>query len=107
MHFEMGRCGTLTAMSKGLGVTQKAILGELIRATVRDENHLGPVTVMDLSRAIGRSDRQIRTAVRALEKRGLVNVMQCNWDTGISLVAYLCYEMRERMGRRYGWEYDL
>lgn len=94
-------------MSKGLGVTQRAILRELISATIRDEHHLGARSVMELAHALGRGDRQIRAAIRALQNRGLVEAFHCKGPTGISLVAYPCYELQMRLAVRYGWDLTL
>lgn len=63
-------------MSRGLGTTQRAILAAL-HAT--EDNWL---SIADLAEQIDRSDRQVRTAVRALEHRGHVAVTrECvSWD---------------------------
>jgi hypothetical protein len=55
-------------MSRGLGTAQRGILGALADA-VRDY-----MTVPELAQATGRSERQVRAAVRALEGRALVVV---------------------------------
>jgi hypothetical protein len=68
--------GTLTGMGRGIGKTQQAILAELTALT----DHGWPsgwdkkLDIAELVKRIGRSDRQIRTAVRSLERRGLVAV---------------------------------
>ncbi len=53
-------------MSRGLGTAQLGILGALADAA-RDY-----MTVPELAQATGRSERQVRAAVRALEGRALV-----------------------------------
>src|ERR1700758_2428553 len=52
-------------MSKGIGKTQQAILDAL-------EQSGGTLTVVQLAERLGASPRQLRTAARSLEGRGLV-----------------------------------
>src|SRR5260370_2600282 len=60
--------GTLRTMSRGLGQAQRTIL-----ATLADDADYA-LTTANLAERLGRSQRQIRTAVDALERRGLVVV---------------------------------
>jgi DNA-binding transcriptional ArsR family regulator len=55
-------------MSRGIGGTQRAILDTL--ESVAEQFRW--LTIADLAERLGRSDRQIRSAVRSLEGRGLV-----------------------------------
>lgn len=70
-------------MSRGLGVTQRAILD-----TLRDDEHVW-LTIAGLAQRLERTPRQILTAVRALEKRGLVVVTtEClGWNHGTGRLA--------------------
>ena len=54
-------------MGRGVGKTQQTILDQLV-----GEQEFLALTVTELAQRVGASDRQIRTAVRALERRGLV-----------------------------------
>jgi DNA-binding transcriptional ArsR family regulator len=73
------------SMGSGIGKTQQRILDALGSApwhgTLAGDEHGGMIagpperdgmTVMQLAERVGVSDRQVRTAVRALERRGLV-----------------------------------
>ncbi|MBW4780490.1 winged helix-turn-helix domain-containing protein [Rhodococcus fascians] len=53
-------------MSRGLGTAQRRILAEL------DKDRFGRGTAPELAQALGMNDRQVRTALRSLERRGLV-----------------------------------
>jgi DNA-binding transcriptional ArsR family regulator len=55
-------------MSRGIGATQRRILDAL------GQSESVALTVAELGAALGASQRQIRTAVRSLEARGLVAV---------------------------------
>lgn len=71
-------------MSRGLGVTQRAIL-DLLRGT----EHIW-LTIAELAEQLERSPRQILTAVRALERRELVVVTsEClGWNAGTGRLAW-------------------
>lgn len=53
-------------MSRGLGTTQQAILRTLA------EHEYSALSVAELAERVGRSPRQVRTAVHALARRGAV-----------------------------------
>jgi hypothetical protein len=55
-------------MSRGVGATQRRML-DVLKAHDRWD-----MTTYDLAQALGISQRQVRTAVRSLESRGLVEV---------------------------------
>ncbi|NYI78736.1 hypothetical protein [Nocardioides panzhihuensis] len=65
-------------MGRGLGPTQRALLEYLDEAETREAppGRVAPafVTVAELSEVVGRSNRQVLTAIRALEARDLVKV---------------------------------
>ena len=61
-------------MGRGLGTTQRAILGELDKLPI--ESWPRGIPVVDLAEALGCSDSQVRTAVYAMQGRGLVTVVK-------------------------------
>ena len=61
-------------VGRGLGTTQRAIMGELAKLPIEAWPRGIPVVV--LAERLGCSDRQIRRAVHSLEARGLVVVVR-------------------------------
>ena len=57
-------------MSRGLGTTQRGIIAELMKLPIESWPRGIPVVV--LAERLGCSDRQVRTAVYSLQRRGLV-----------------------------------
>jgi hypothetical protein len=57
-------------VSRGIGTTQRAILGELAKQPI--EAWPQPIPVVELAQRLGCSDRQIRRAVHSLAERVLV-----------------------------------
>ena len=61
-------------MSRGIGKTQRAILGELLKLPI--EAWPRGLPVVELAGRLGCSDRQIRRAVYALAERSLVALVK-------------------------------
>jgi hypothetical protein len=61
-------------MSRGLGATQRGILGELAKLPI--EAYPGGIPVVKLAERLGCIDRQVRRAAYSLAERGLVALVK-------------------------------
>lgn len=61
-------------MSTGIGITQRAILGELAKLPI--EAWPRGIPVVELAQRLGCSDRQVRRAVHSLQERGRVALVK-------------------------------
>ena len=61
-------------MGRGLGTTQRAILGELAKLPI--EAIPEGIPVVELAKHLGCSDRQVRRAAHSLQERGRVTLVK-------------------------------